>query len=518
MDVFRTEPGIPGTRVMEDRWQRKALAWKSAGEVDWESDEVIVVRKRSNKFVVWKAETVERRASAERSLGADERAWTQSHAERESGHARVRKAAREDRALKFNNLLHHVSVSLLRQAYQALSKDAARGVDGEDWHSYGDGLEVRLERLHRAIHNGSYQPRPVLRKWIPKADGRQRPLGVTCVEDKVVQKALVMVLEAIYEEDFLGFSYGFRPGRGQHDALDAVFMAITIRKVNFVLDADIQSCFDCIPHDKLLAVLGRRITDRRVLQIISDTLQAGVMDAGEWKASEMGVPQGAVISPLLANVYLHDAIDRWVHGWRELRARGMVSVVRYADDFVMGFQYRDDGIVLRRNLEKRLALYGLKLHPEKTRLIEFGRFAQRTREARGEGKPESFNFLGFSHFCGARRSDGGFALHRRTISKRIRGFLQETAAELRARWNWSVAHQGAWLRSKVQGYFEYHGVPGNRAALETVRREVAKLWLRRLRRRSEKHVLPWSRMTRWIKRWIPSVRIIHPYPNQRFAF
>lgn len=491
---------------------------EASGEATGQSDEAVVVKKRTNKIGTWMAESVERRAWAKRKPDTCALARTQGRAEWDAGLIRVREAARADRTLKFNNLLHHVTPELLARAYCALRKDAAKGVDGEDWEAFGEGLEDRLMRLHEQVQAGRYRPRPVRRQWIPKPDGRQRPLGVTCVEDKVVQKALVWVLEAICEVDFCGFSYGFRPGRGQHDALDAVYMAITTRKVGFVLDADIQACFDQIEHAKLLAVLGMRIADRRVLRLIEQMLKAGVEDAGTWQASEVGVPQGAVISPLLANVYLHLAIDRWVHRWRERQARGMVSVVRYADDFVMGFQYRQDGERLRELLEARLARFGLRLHPDKTRLIEFGRFAKTHRAERGQGRPETFDFLGFTHCCGRRRTDGGFALQRRSVAKRVRGFLQDLKAELRRRYAWPPARQGSWLRSKVLGYFQYHGVPGNRAALETVRREVNRIWLTVLRRRSQKHTLCWARFGRWVKRWIPSTRIVHPYPNQRFAF
>jgi len=471
-----------------------------------------------NKIEALMAESVERRASAKRSLGRRAVVGTQRPAESDVRLARVREASQRDRSLRFNNLLHHLTESLLERAYWALRKAAKPGVDEVDWWAYGEGLAERLACLHAAVQSGRYRPQPVRRQWIAKPDGRQRPLGVTCVEDKVVQQALVWVLEAIYEVDFYGFSYGFRPGRSQHDALDAVYMAITTRKVGWVLDADIEACFDRIEHSKLLAVLGRRLADRRVLHLIEHTLVAGVVDAGTWQPSTVGVPRGAVISPLLANVYLHDAIDRWVHGWRGRLARGMVSIVRYADDFVIGVQYRADGERLRAGLERRLGVYGLTLHPGKTRLLEFGRFAQANRDQRGVGKPETFDFLGFTHCCARRRGDGGFALHRRTVAKRLRAFLQKIKLGLRQRYAWSVARQGAWLAAKVRGYFQYHGVPGNRAALETVRREVNRLWLRTLRRRSQRHDMTWTRFNGWVRRWIPSSRIVHPYPNQRFAF
>jgi RNA-directed DNA polymerase len=496
----------------------KGARHKAVGQAVWKSDEAIVVKKRVNKIKASMAELVERRASAERSPGGRAVAGTQRPAESDVRLARVREAAQRDRSLRFNNVLHHITGSLLERAYWALRKAAVPGVDEVDWHAYGEGLAERLACLHAAVQSGRYRPRPVRRQWIAKPDGRLRPLGVTCVEDKIVQQALVWVLEAIYEVDFCGFSYGFRPGRSQHDALDAVYMAITTRKVGWVLDADIEACFDRIEHPKLLAVLGRRLADRRVLHLIEQMLVAGVVDAGTWQPSTVGIPQGAVISPLLANVFLHDAIDRWVHGWRRRSARGCVSIVRYADDFVIGVQYRSDGERLRAGLERRLGHYGLTLHASKTRLLEFGRFAHANRAQRGAGKPESFDFLGFTHCCATRRSDGGFALHRRSIAKRQRAFLQKIKHELKQRYAWSVARQGAWLSAKVRGYFQYHGVPGNRSAMQTVRREVNRLWLRTLRRRSHRHDLTWARFNRWVRRWIPSCRIVHPYPNQRFAF
>ena len=476
------------------------------------------MKKRANNVRGLAAESVERRASAARNLGIHAKAGLRRPTELDVGLTWVREAAMRNRSLRFDNVLHHVTLSRLELAYWSLRKDAAAGVDEQDWASYGVGLAERLMRVHQLVQSGRYQPQPVLRQWALKPDGRKRPLGVTCVEDKVVQKALAGVLEAIFEVDFLGFSYGFRPGRSQHDALDAVYMAITTRKVSWVLDADIEACFDRIEHSKLLAVLGRRIADRRVLRLIEQMLDAGVVDEGTWQASKVGVPQGAVISPLLANVFLHDAIDRWVHGWRGRWARGMVSIVRYADDFVIGTQYRSDAVRLRTNLEKRLALYGLKLHPEKTRLIEFGRFAQANRGERGAGKPATFNFLGFTHCCATRRSDGDFALRRLSIAKRVRAFLQKVKEELQKRYAWSVAMQGSWLRSKVRGYFQYHGVPGNLGTLDTVRREINRMWLRVLRRRSQRDDMTWEKLTRWVKRWIPSGKIVHPYPNQRFAF
>jgi group II intron reverse transcriptase/maturase len=422
-----------------------------------------------------------------------------------------------DRSIRFNNLLHHVTVERLRRAYFALERKAAAGVDGVDWQGYGEGLDGKLVDLHERLHSGRYRARPVHRVWIPKADGRKRPIGIASVEDKVVQQALVWVLEAIYEKDFVGFSYGFRPGRSQHDALDALYMAITTRKVSWVLDADIEGFFDHIDHTWLKRFLRHRIADRRVLRLIEQTLTAGMVEEEQWQATQMGVPQGAVISPLLANIYLHYALDQWVHAWRKRRARGEVYVVRYADDFVIGLQYREDGERLREALRDRLACFGLLLHGKKTRFIEFGRFAASNRAARGMGRPESFDFLGFTHLCGQTRK-GRFTVHRRSRADRQRALLQKIKHWLKCNACIPISHQGRWLRSVVRGYFQYHAIPGNHVALEGFRREVNRYWLRALRRRSQKHALPWPRMQRYVNRWIPRVRILHPYPSERFAY
>lgn len=462
------------------------------------------------------AEPVERRTWAKRNSRGHPEGGTQSPPESEDGLSRVREAAM-DRKVRFDNLLHHVTVDRLREAYYALKRKASPGVDGVDWKGYGDGLEDKLVDVHRRLHTGRYRAQPVQRNWISKPDGRQRPLGIACVEDKVVQQALVRVLEAIYENDFLGFSYGFRPGRSQHDALDAVYMAITTRKVNWVLDADIEGFFDHIDHAWLKRFLEHRIADRRILRLIEQTLTAGVVDEGQWQPTQTGVPQGAVISPLLANIYLHYVLDMWVHAWRGRCARGEVYVVRYADDFVMGLQYRDDGERLMAALQHRLARFGLRLHSEKTRLIEFGRFAASNRKRRGAGKPQTFNFLGMTHVC-SRNRHGRFALKRHARVDRQRAFIQETKRWLLANRSAPVPHQGQWLQQVLRGYFLYHAVPGTCKRLQAVRREVGRHWLRALRRRSQRHTITWSRMATLQDRWLPRVRILHPYPDQRFVF
>lgn len=443
---------------------------------------------------------------------------TQNRPEASSGLARLRQAASRDKQLRFTTLMHHVTVDLLREAYFALKRNAAPGVDGVTWQEYGENLEGRLADLHDRLQSGRYRAQPSKRRWIPKPDGRLRPLGIACLEDKVAQQALVMVLNEIYEEDFLGFSYGFRPGRCPHDALDAVWVGIKQRKVNWVLDVDIRSFFDTIDHGKLMELLELRIADRRVLRLIAKWLRAGVSEDGQWSKTTVGSPQGAVISPLLANVYLHYVLDQWVQRWRRQQAHGEVIVVRYADDVVLGFQDRQEADRFLVELRDRMAAYGLALHEGKTRLIEFGRFALANRAARGEGKPETFAFLGFTHICAKQRSDGGFTILRKTIGKRLRQKVHEIRQTLLRCRHRPVDKQGRWLRSVVQGFLNYHAVPGNRRALQTFRTEINRAWLRALRRRSQKgHKHNWARMRRLIATWIPTVKVRHPYPNQRLT-
>jgi RNA-directed DNA polymerase len=398
-----------------------------------------------------------------------------------------------------------------------LKRQAAPGVDEVTWRQYGGDLEERLTSLHERIHRGSYRAQPSKRAWIPKADGRQRPLGIAALEDKIVQQAVKTVLEQIYEEDFLGFSYGFRPRRGCHDALDALWVGMTERKVNWVLDADIRGFFDAIDHGWLMKFLEHRIADRRILRLVRKWLRAGVSEDGEWSRTTVGTPQGSVISPLLANVFLHYVLDLWVQQWRERHARGDVVIVRYADDFVMGFQHRDDAERCLQALRTRFAKFGLELHPEKTRLIEFGRFAAERRARRGEGKPETFNFLGFTHLCGKTRK-GWFTIHRISIAKRIRATLQEIKQQLWRKMHEATGAVGRWLRSVVQGWFNYHAVPCNIRSLDRFLTEVERLWLHVLRRRSQRgrRRWAWSRYHRLARRWLPRPKILHPYPDERF--
>jgi group II intron reverse transcriptase/maturase len=431
---------------------------------------------------------------------------------------RLRETAARNPKLRFTNLLHHIDIKLLDEAYRALNRKAKAGVDGEDWNSYGVDLTPKLEELCRRLHTNRYRTQPVLRCWIPKANGQQRPIGITAIEDKIVQQAVVWILGSIYENDFLGFSYGFRPGRGQHNALDAVYMAITTRKVSWVLDADISKFFDTVEHGWLMRMLKERIADRRLLSLIERMLKSGVMDEGVWTGTEVGTPQGAVISPLLGNIYLHYVLDLWAHRWRRRNAMGEMYIVRYADDSVFGFQHRSDGVRFLRELKQRLEKFGLSLNEEKTRLIEFGRFAAANRQQRGERKPETFDFLGFTHICAKRRSDGHFKLLRLTIAKRQRSKLTELREALMRNRHRHPFELGAWLRRIVQGHYNYYGVPGNQQALHAFRGEVCRAWLKALRRRSQKGAaLSWSAFTRLVNRFIPSTQVVHPYPNQRFC-
>jgi group II intron reverse transcriptase/maturase len=429
----------------------------------------------------------------------------------------VRDAAQRDKRMRFTALLHHVSVARLRESFFALKRDAAPGVDGVTWRSYQVDLEHRLTSLYERVHRGSYRALPSKRAYIPKADGRQRPLGIAALEDKLVQHAVGMVLSQIYEADFVGYSYGFRPGRSQHDALDALWVGLMRQRVNWVLDADIQGFFDTIDHEQLLRLVQIRISDPRVLRLLRNWLRAGVLEDGAWSATELGTPQGAVISPLLANIYLHYVFDRWVQHWRRHHATGDVIVVRYADDMVMGFEHRHEAEQCLTAWRARLAKYGLRLHPDKTRLIEFGRFATDRRRRRGMGKPETFDFLGFTHCCGTARTTGKFHVVRQSIRKRLRAKLRATKAELRRRMHEPVSVVGPWVGRVVRGWFGYHAIPGNGPSLECFRTHVCRMWFRVLRRRGQRRPLTWERFTRRYARWVPSVRILHPFPGVRFA-
>ena len=427
----------------------------------------------------------------------------------------IRQTAKGNREARFTTLMHHVyAVQRLEAAYYALKRDAAAGVDGQTWHSYGQGLQEHLRDLSGRLARGGYQAKPVRRVHIPKADGTTRPLGVPALEDKIVQRATAEVLNAIYEQDFLGFSYGLRPGKSAHNALDAVAVGLGMRRVNWILDADISKFFDTIEHDWLVKFIEHRVADTRIVRLIRKWLNAGVLEDGRRTQSEVGTVQGGSISPLLANIYLHYALDLWVKQWRGRHARGEVIVVRYADDWVAGFQYRDDAERFQRAVDQRLGQFGLKLHPDKTRLIEFGRFAWENRRRAGRGKPQTFDFLGFTHCCGKTRK-GKFMVLRLTSAKRLRAKLQAVKFELRRRMHRPIKEQAIYLRAVVAGHGRYFGVPNNGARLGGFRFQVARLWHRTLCPRSQTHHLSWRRMHRLIAHWLPTPSICHPHPNQR---
>ena len=481
------------------------------------SDNSVVPVKPPNKAIAASigAEAVEERGLAKGNTDSTTRPGHRAGPDVSNGLDRVREVARQDKDARFSALLHHVDFDRLWAAYWAIRPEAAPGVGGVTWEDYGQDLENNLRGLLARVHSGAYRASPSRRVYIPKADGRQRPLGIATVEDKVLQRAVVEVLNAIYEEDFLGFSYGFRPGRSPHDALDALSVGIERKKVNWVLDADLRDFFTSLDHSWLEKFLEHRIADKRVLRLIRKWVNAGVIEDGAWTASDGGAPQGASASPLLANVYLHYVLDRWVRQWRRQHAHGDVIIVRFADDFVAGFEHQADAQQFLSDLRERLAKFALDLHPDKTRLIEFGRNAARTRVARGVGKPETFDFLGFTHFCG-KTKNGRFWLRRKTISKRMRAKLAEVKDQLRRRMHYPIPEQGRWLASVVRGHLAYYAVPGNTDSVAAFRTQVTRLWFKSLRRRSQRNRLNWVRMSRIATRWLPPARVQHPFPTVRF--
>lgn len=479
------------------------------------SDRVVVPEKRPNKAQERAAEAVEERTLTKGNTSGQATPRTQSRVQGvSSGLARVREAARRDKEQKFTALLHHVDEEALLRAFRTMNRNATAGVDGVTWKQYEDGVEERLRELCARIHRGAYRPQPSRRTYIPKTDGTSRALGIAALEDKIVQAAVAAVLSAIYEADFLGFSYGFRPGRGPHDALDALNVALQTKKVNYILDADIRGYFDTIDHRMLLQLVQERVQDPRVLQLIERWLKAGVLEEGRWKATEAGTPQGGTISPLLANIYLHHVLDQWAHAWRQRSARGEVILVRYADDFIVGFQYEQDAEAFQEALQARLREHLLELHPDKTRRIEFGRFALERRAARGEGKPQTFNFLGFTHICAW--GEKGFWVKRIPMKERIRDKLRKLKDGLRRVLHRPIPVMGAWLKRVLEGYYAYFAVPGALTPLTKMRHQLGYLWWRTLRRRDQNRTLNWDQMRPIVERWLPTPHQMHPLPAVRF--
>jgi RNA-directed DNA polymerase len=479
------------------------------------SDRPVVPVKPSNKAAQAAAEAVEGRGLREGNAAGKTRPGLRAGVSGRSALGRVRRIAQQDKGARFTALLHHVDVDRLRAAYWALNPKAATGVDGVTWVEYGLDLEENLRDLHARVHRGSYRARPSRRAYIPKPDGRLRPLGIAALEDKILQRAVVEVLNAIYEADFFGFSYGFRPGRSPHQALDALGFAIQKRKVSWILDADIRGYFEHIDRAWMSRFLEHRIGDRRILRLIQKWMSAGVIENGDLVDTLEGTPQGASVSPLLANVYLHYVFDLWADRWRRQRARGEVIVVRFADDYIVGFQYRDDAERFLAELRTRLAQFNLELAAEKTRLIEFGRFAAERRQKRGLGKPHTFAFLGFTHI-GAKDRSGRFALRRVTEKKRMRAKLKAIKEEQKRRRHLPIPKQGQWLERVVRGHYRYYAVPGNIKAVRTFRDQLQRQWFIALRRRSQRANLGWERRRRLAARWLPPAHILHPWPDARF--
>ncbi|WP_009916752.1 MULTISPECIES: group II intron reverse transcriptase/maturase [Burkholderia] len=441
---------------------------------------------------------------------------TQSWEAVSQAQSRIREAVNRNGKEKLTALLHHIDVDVLRAGFLSLKKSASAGVDQMTWGMYEAALEENLQRLHQRLHAGAYRALPSRRVYIPKADGKQRPLGIAAMEDKIVQAATVMILTPIYEAEFLGFSYGFRPGRSQHDALDALAYGIKGRNIWWILDADISRFFDTINHEWLVKFMEHRIGDRRIIRLIQKWLKAGVLEQGARIDTSQGTPQGAVISPLLANIYLHYVYDLWVQAWRKRHADADMIVVRYADDTIVGFQYVSDAHAFLGELRDRLAKFGLSLHPEKTRLIAFGRFVAERRAAQGLSKPETFDFLGFTHICGKKRGGKGFQLWRKTKRKRKTETVKRIATELRHMRSSPIDEQGRWLAQVLRGHYAYFAVPTNLQAVRAVRHLVKIRWYLSLLRRSQRRRLTWRRMNVIVEKYLPMPRVLHPWLEQRF--
>jgi RNA-directed DNA polymerase len=517
--VMRGNREIPQTTRQRCVVRAENLRSNTAMHGCGKSDRPIVPKKYANKRPEesGQAEQTEGRGLAKRNTREQNSRRAQMRERLQSELERIRQVAATDRKAKFTALWHHVyDIERLEETYYGLKRNSARGVDGETWEHYGKELKENLKDLSDRLARGAYHAKPVKRVYIPKPDGRQRPIGIPALEDKIVQGATAQVLNVVYEVDFKGFSYGFRPVRSQHDALDALTVGIEHGKVNWVLDIDIRAFFDTIEHEWLMKFVEHRIADKRVLRHIKKWLNAGVLEDGEVWQAEKGTPQGGSISPLLANIYLHYAMDNWADKWRREEASEEVEIIRYADDAVICFKSRTEAEKFQEELKKRMGKFGLELNAEKTRLIEFGRFAATDRERRGEGKPETFDFLGFTHICGKTRS-GKFTVLRKTKSKKMRAKLKEIREELKRRMHESVPKVGKWLHSVVQGHYQYYGVPRNMEAMKGFHEQVTRYWRHTLKRRSQRGRITWERMARLCDRWLPAPRIIHPYPDQRLC-
>lgn len=460
---------------------------------------------------------MEERGLTKRNTHATADGQTQSWSTITSRLMGVRRAAKKDKEVKFSSLLHHLTIPLLHESFYALNRNAATGIDHVSWVDYENNLADNLEKLNRALHTGTYKPKPAKRITIPKADGSDRPISIQSMEDKIAQQAIVTILEQIYEEDFLGFSYGFRPERNQHDALDVLHVGIMSKKINWVLDLDIRKFFDTVEHQWLQEFLKHRITDKRVLRLIAQWIKVGHQEAiGRKQRASVGVPQGAVISPLLSNIYLHYVYDLWVRQWRRRKSSGDVIVVRYADDSVLGFQNKEDAEKFLSDLKVRMARFGLELHAEKTRIIEFGRFARDRRKKRGLGKPDTFDFLGFTHYCGTTRKNGTFMVWRKTARKRLNKKIKEVRKILLRFRHKHIKETARWLSSIMQGHMNYFSVPGNGVSVSKFLHEIKRAWFKALCKRSQRKKLNWKKFGLYLEPLLPKFRVVHPYPEQRF--
>jgi len=482
------------------------------------SDKFVVPRKSSNKPDNVGAERMEGRDLPKENKKQQNTLRTQSRESVLNELLLIHHKAKTDKKLRFTALMHHIyNIDMLKLSYLEIKRDAAPGVDNETWVTYGRGLEENLQNLSERLRCGTYKAKAVRRVYIPKTDGKLRPLGVTALEDKIVQRAAVAVLNSIYETDFLEFSYGFRPKCNQHQALDALYIEMYTKKVNYVFDADIRDFFNKINREWLVKLIEHRIADKRVVRLIQKWLNAGILEEGKIIYNEQGTPQGSSASPLLANVFLHYIYDLWVQQWRKTKARGDVIVVRFADDTVVGFQYESDAKQFQEDLNERLQKFGLELHPDKTRLIEFGRFAAENRKKRNEGKPETFTFLGFTHICGRTKEKGKFTIWRHTIKKKMQAKLREIKTELKKRMHLSIHEVGQWLKAVVTGHNRYYGVPGNYESMHHFRHAIGQLWKHSLERRSQKGNITWEKMGKLLDRWLPQPQIYHKYPNERYG-
>ena len=482
------------------------------------SDSVIVAVKPTNKGTQVPAEPVEPRTEPKGNSGGQSTRRAQHRESVTQAADRIRQFVQREPRERLTALLHHVTVDALRWAFFELKRNASAGADGMTWRMYEEGLEGRLADLHDRVHSGAYRASPSRRVNIPKPDGGTRPLGVAAIEDKIVQKAVTeIILTPIYEAEFLGFSYGFRPGRGAHNALDALAVGLMRRKINWVVDCDIRAFFDHVSRDWLVRFLEHRIGDKRVIRLIIKWLNAGVMEAGEWRDNLRGTPQGSVASPILANIYLHYVLDLWFQKkWRSHEVGGDTIIVRYADDFVVGFQHKRDAERFLDAAKKRFGNFELEIHPDKTRLIEFGRFAQRDRRQRGQGRPETFDFLGFTHYCTKTRRER-FQLGRKPVAKRMTRTLKRLKEELRRRRHRKVVDTAIWLGKVVNGWLGYFAIPTSFRHLSRFVHHLRRLWLKELRRRSQKDRTQWDRVSRLIAMYWPKLEIRHPWPEQRLA-